>query len=241
MPREHGHSCDGDVDAAAELAQGAGIQAMPTFHIYRRRGGGVERLFELTGADMQRLEAAVVRHGASVGADDGLDENDLPPMQEAGPPPQEREEEREEIRIVAVEADDSDGHDELAAALQEACVELGYDESNAKRRELVAKLTGCEGTKDFPEDVLGLVCQKTGREARDVLEELRAQVADVLSSMREAIKEAEKEQHRLDAPIRARIKEMGLCPAGFDWHREGEGWRCNGGTHFISNAKLNSN
>ena len=117
----------------------------------------------------------------------------------------------------------------------------GRDESNPKRKELVAKLTGCEGSKDFPDDILGLVCQKTGKEAKDLLDELRAQVPDVLSSMREAIKEAEKEQHRLDAPIRERLKEMCLCPAGYDWHREGDGWRCNGGSHFVSNDKLNTN
>ena len=59
--------------------------------------------------------------------------------------------------------------------------------------------------------------------------------------MREAIKEAEKEQYRLDAGVRERINKMCLCPAGFDWHRDGDGWRCNGGTHFIHNDKLNTN
>ena len=230
-----------DVDAATELAQEAEVRAMPTFHIYRARGGLVERLFEVSGADMQRLEAAVVRHGANVS--DDFDENALPPMREAGPPTEEREEEREEIRIVECEAADDGGDDgpDVAAALQEACVELGYDETNGKRKELVAKLAGCEGSKDFPEDILGLVCSKTGKEPKDVIDELRAQVGDVLASMREAIKEAEKEQYRLDAGVRERIKKMCLCPAGFDWHRDGDGWRCNGGTHFIHNDKLNTN
>jgi thiol-disulfide isomerase/thioredoxin len=230
-----------DVDEAAELAKEEGVHAMPTFHIYRSRGGMVEKVFEATGVDLTRLEAELVRHGPLVAADDGA--NGAPPMEEGAPPCQEVEEEREEIRIVEVEAKDVDGHNgpDVAAALQEACVELGYDESNPKRKELVAKLTGCEGSKDFPDDILGLVCQKTGKEAKDLLDELRAQVPDVLSSMREAIKEAEKEQHRLDAPIRERLKEMCLCPAGFDWHREGDGWRCNGGSHFVSNDKLNTN
>jgi len=31
---------------------------------------------------------------------------------------------------------------------------------------------------------------------------------------------------------------MARCPAGFDWHRERGGWRCNGGSHFISNDQL---
>ena len=230
-----------DVDEAAELAKEEGVHAMPTFHIYRSRGGMVEKVFEATGVDLTRLEAELARLGPLVAADDGT--NGAPPMEEGAPPCQEVEEEREEIRIVEVEANDVDGHDgpDVAAALQEACVELGYDESNPKRKELVAKLTGCEGSKDFPDDILGLVCQKTGKEAKDLLDELRAQVPDVLSSMREAIKEAEKEQHRLDAPIRERLKEMCLCPAGYDWHREGDGWRCNGGSHFVSNDKLNTN
>jgi hypothetical protein len=164
-------------------------------------------------------------------------------LRDAEPPQREQELEKEEERIVEVEPDDDGdkGGIGVAAALQEACVELGYDESNEKRKELVAKLTGCEGSKDFPEDTMGLVCQKTGTEPKDVIDELRAQVSDVLASMKEAIKEAEKEQYKADAHIRERIKEMCLCPAGFDWHREGAGWRCNGGSHFISNDKLNTN
>ena len=127
-------------------------------------------------SDLQRLEAAMVRHGADAAA--GEDEN-LPLMREGGPPPVEREEEREEIRIVEKEADDdgNDGGLDVATALEEACVELGYDESNEKRKELVKLLTGCEGDKDFPEDIMGLVCQKTGKESKDVIAELRAQVA----------------------------------------------------------------
>ena len=26
---------------------------------------------------------------------------------------------------------------------------------------------------------------------------------------------------------------MGPCPAGFAWFREGNGWRCGGGSHFV--------
>ena len=128
---------------------------MPTFHLYCARVGRVERVATIQGADMERLEAEVVRQGTSAG-----DESDFPPMQEAGPPPEEREEEREEIRCVEIEEadDDKDDGPDIAAALQEACVELGYDETNEKRKELVAKLMGCEGSKDFPEDIMGLVC-----------------------------------------------------------------------------------
>ena len=82
------------------------------------------------------------------------------------------------------------------------------------------------------------VCQKTGKKELEVLDELRQQVLGVLKSMRESIKYAEDEQYLKDAPIREKIRQMALCPAGYDWHREGDGWRCNGGSHFLSNAQL---
>ena len=177
--------------------------------------------------------------------DDDDDDDDAMMLRDAEPPRREQELEKEEERIVEVEPDDDDDKGGMgvgvAAALQEACVELGYDETNEKRKELVAKLTGCDGSKDLPEDILQLVCAKTGKEAPDVLDELRSQVGGVLESMKVAIEEAEKEQHKKDAGVRAKIKEMCLCPAGFDWHRDGEGWRCNGGSHFISNDKLGLN
>ena len=147
----------------------------------------------------------------------------------------------EEIEPEAQDGGGDDGDDDLpsvAAALQEACVELGYDETNAKRKELIGKLAGCEGSRDFPPDILSLVVHKTKREEREVIDELREQVQAVVSSMGVAIFEAEQEQYKKDAPIRAKIKEMALCPAGFDWHRDGNGWRCNGGSHFISSADI---
>ena len=51
---------------------------------------------------------------------------------------------------------DDDGGDKgtmtIAAALAEACVELGYDADNPKRKKLVYKLEGCalESPSDGP-------------------------------------------------------------------------------------------
>ena len=53
-----------DVDEAQDLAQSAGVRAMPTFHIYKAG----ERVFELTGGDMGKLEAQVLQWGADVAA-----------------------------------------------------------------------------------------------------------------------------------------------------------------------------
>ena len=72
-----------------------------------------------------------------------------------------------------------------AAVLQGVCIELGYDESNAKRKELIALLEGCEGSKEFPKDIMGLVCAKMGKKEHEVVDELRKQVADVVHSIKE--------------------------------------------------------
>ena len=62
--------------------------------------------------------------------------------------------------------------------------------------------------------------------------------AAVIASVTEAVKQAEQAQYEAEAPIRAKLKELARCPAGFDWHRDGDGWRCNGGSHFVSNDDL---
>ena len=36
-----------------------------------------------------------------------------------------------------------------------------------------------------------------------------------------------------DAAILERLRSMGPCPAGFHWFRQGNGWRCGGGQHFV--------
>ena len=139
--------------------------------------------------------------------------------------------EEERIQEVDGEDDPPNGGMSVAFALQVTCVELGYDADNEQRKKLVSLLEGCEKDKAFPDDIMSAICRKTGKKKDEVIDEMRAQVEGVLESMGEAIKQAEQEQYKKDAPLRAKLKEMALCPAGFDWHREGAGWRCNGGSH----------
>jgi SpoVK/Ycf46/Vps4 family AAA+-type ATPase len=43
---------------------------------------------------------------------------------------------------------------------------------------------------------------------------------------------------REEADIQEKLKQAGTCPMGFTWHPCGNGWRCAGGSHFISSAEL---
>ena len=45
--------------------------------------------------------------------------------------------------------------------------------------------------------------------------------------------EEEEEELDREAWILDRLRSMGPCPAGFAWFRQGNGWRCGGGSHFV--------
>jgi myosin heavy subunit len=40
--------------------------------------------------------------------------------------------------------------------------------------------------------------------------------------------------------VRDILKELGKCPAGFDWNKIPGGWKCAGGTHFVSDSEVAS-
>ncbi|KAG2789761.1 hypothetical protein PC129_g8833 [Phytophthora cactorum] len=48
------------------------------------------------------------------------------------------------------------------------------------------------------------------------------------------------EERRRAAAIQEKIRQICPCPAGFKWYKHGSGWRCGGGSHFVSDAQLNS-
>jgi hypothetical protein len=35
-----------------------------------------------------------------------------------------------------------------------------------------------------------------------------------------------------------KLRRLAKCPAGFEWRQVGGGWRCGGGSHFVSNETL---
>ncbi|KAG7382936.1 hypothetical protein PHYPSEUDO_004232 [Phytophthora pseudosyringae] len=56
---------------------------------------------------------------------------------------------------------------------------------------------------------------------------------------RRAQAKLDEERRRAEA-IQERIRQICPCPAGFNWYKSGGGWRCGGGSHFVSDAQLNS-
>ncbi|OAQ98505.1 hypothetical protein LLEC1_01897 [Akanthomyces lecanii] len=48
----------------------------------------------------------------------------------------------------------------------------------------------------------------------------------------------EEEQRARAAAMKAKLEKDGLCPAGYSWIRQAAGWRCGGGSHFVSEREL---
>ena len=60
-----------------------------------------------------------------------------------------------------------------------------------------------------------------------------ARRAEIARLEAEARAEEARKMKEEEAKMQAKLASMGICPAGFAWHREGSGWRCNGGAHYV--------
>lgn len=51
-------------------------------------------------------------------------------------------------------------------------------------------------------------------------------------------REREEQRRKEEAKAQKKLREMGVCPAGFRWFKVGSGWRCGGGSHWVDDAAL---
>ncbi len=137
----------------------------------------------------------------------------------------------------------------LLAALEKACVKAGYDASHEAREELVRKLGAAlaSSLQAVLPEVVELVQRETGADLHRLEDVLRPQVPGVQAAFQAAVdaevrrreelarleEEERQRQEEKERKLQARMQTMGMCVAGFAWHREPGGWRCNGGSHTI--------
>jgi hypothetical protein len=57
---------------------------------------------------------------------------------------------------------------------------------------------------------------------------------DALQKRKEALAEA----HRKEQANQMKLRQMGVCVAGFQWIKQSGGYRCAGGTHWVFDAQL---
>jgi hypothetical protein len=167
-----------------------------------------------------------------------------------------RIEERETHSLITQTRDGEFDEDPVFAALQLACVELGYDADQESRTKLIGILEVVQAGGGLSKDILDHVKSKTGENETNLQQMLRPQVPPLLKSMSAAFAAEEErilvikrleEQKRLEEAealrkkyedMQRRLHTMGVCPAGFSWYRQGGGWRCHGGSHWVSDDQL---
>ncbi|CAK7215191.1 hypothetical protein SBRCBS47491_002399 [Sporothrix bragantina] len=70
---------------------------------------------------------------------------------------------------------------------------------------------------------------------------LKAREREADEAVREKIVEKiieEERRRQEEAAQRAKIEQMGVCPMGYAWIKQAAGYRCAGGSHFLSNDQL---
>lgn len=92
--------------------------------------------------------------------------------------------------------------------------------------------------------------KKRAEEQTKLMELMRLREEERLRSARErdtreierkriqAMMEQIKERQRLDAQAQIKLREMGVCPVGYRWIPTSGGYRCAGGTHYVTMGEL---
>ncbi|KAK0489353.1 P-loop containing nucleoside triphosphate hydrolase protein [Armillaria novae-zelandiae] len=116
---------------------------------------------------------------------------------------------------------------------EKAKAEAARQEAEEKKRALRLELAAARGR-----DILKQQELKREREVQR-LKELRArEERERREAELQARREAEEKARKQDQKAQAKLREMGVCVAGFRWIKQGDGYRCVGGSHFVSNAAL---
>jgi SpoVK/Ycf46/Vps4 family AAA+-type ATPase len=83
------------------------------------------------------------------------------------------------------------------------------------------------------------------RQAEEQREEVHRQLKETARKATDAAREAivkrlleEEERRKKEEAVRQRLKEMGVCPMGYNWIKQSGGWRCAGGSHWMDDGQL---
>ena len=122
----------------------------------------------------------------------------------------------------------------LEAQIQRASEAAKDSEQKAERNDQEMKRLGNEaGTHDDNDDE-----RKRLKEALRLKMLKERQAADAgRAKLEKALKDAE-EERRQDQKAQTKLRDMGVCVAGYRWIRQAGGYRCAGGSHFVNNAAL---
>ena len=138
-----------------------------------------------------------------------------------------------------VEARDPGVSDDVWAELERSKRQV-----EAEERELTMLKEAKQKTEELEKAEISSAKEAASKphddEARRRAERLRLEAAaERVKSAKDAarLKKLE-EERREEAKVQQKIRQMGQCVAGFKWLKVSGGYRCAGGSHFLSNGQL---
>jgi hypothetical protein len=137
--------------------------------------------------------------------------------------------------------------EDLRLSLDEALAEMGYD---------VYRTAIILSKAQLPDDLVALVATKVSSTAARVRPMLVAQCPALLPPVlaiielqryelelqriaREEMEKAVKENSRQREAVLVRVQMIGKCCMGYAWIKTKGGYKCAGGSHFVSDAQVN--
>jgi len=138
------------------------------------------------------------------------------------------------VRIIEEISEDEDEDDaDIFAALEQACVDLGYTEDD------IADMLRPGG--DYTEELLNRIMEITGcTDEKKIRAVLDKQKPALLARVEALIELRKKEQTEEEAKIQEKLKKIGRCPMDFEWLKVDGGWQCAGGSHFCTDEQINT-
>ncbi|KAI9205170.1 P-loop containing nucleoside triphosphate hydrolase protein [Polychytrium aggregatum] len=167
----------------------------------------------------------------------GRNQSSAYPRQLSAPPPQQQFASSHEEREVTRPQSPISGED-LTHDTEELSAENGgnHDEENADEDD--DDLLNA----DFSYLLGGTRDSGVSDEVWEELEAIKRRYFEELERLR---REREIEKLRLELEkqkaTQERIRRLCSCPMGFAWYQVGGGWRCAGGSHYVSNEQLQAN
>jgi len=122
-------------------------------------------------------------------------------------------------------------------AQRQAIEELARLEREAKERAIAAKAAEAKRI-----ELERKAAQDAEAKRLWELERLREfKVREALAKAQAALEAKRREEERKrkeEAKVQVKLRQMGVCVAGFQWIKMSGGYRCAGGSHFVSDAQL---
>lgn len=122
-----------------------------------------------------------------------------------------------------------------AAEAQERAVQRLREDEDAKRREIGRLEKAMQELRQS---------RKEADDLKRKLEEERLKALEIKRKKDEEevrlkkLREEEEARRKKEAQTQKKLRDMGVCPAGFNWIKQPQGYRCGGGSHFVTNSQL---